>query len=68
LQAGKENFFNGEGGIVTEQHPNQEIIMKTGDLARDFSLANTDGRFFTLSTVLTQSRGPVVVLFYRGDW
>lgn len=48
------------------QHPNQAIAFKTGDQAGDFTLLNTDGQSYTLSSTLSQ--GAVVLVFYRGDW
>jgi len=39
---------------------------KVGDKAPDFSLPNPDGKSVTLKDYT--SRGPVVVIFYRGYW
>ena len=39
---------------------------KVGDKAPDFSLPNADGKPVSLSDYT--SRGPVVVIFYRGYW
>jgi peroxiredoxin len=47
-------------------HPNEERILKVGEAVRDFSLPDTDGTMVNLSAVL--SRGPAIVIFYRGDW
>jgi len=40
--------------------------LKVGDKAPDFSLPNPDGKPVTLNEYT--SRGPVVVIFYRGYW
>jgi len=40
--------------------------LKVGDRAPDFSLPNPDGKPITLKDYT--SRGPVVVIFYRGFW
>jgi peroxiredoxin len=50
--------------IVSGQVQRQSL--KVGDKAPDFSLPNPDGK----SVMLTDytSRGPVVVIFYRGYW
>ena len=41
-------------------------VLKTGDLAPDFSLADQDGNQVRASALL--SDGPLVVSFYRGVW
>jgi peroxiredoxin len=51
---------------MDDKHPNAEVILKTGDLARDFALPDTDGMVLSLSAVLQQK--PVILVFYRGDW
>jgi len=40
--------------------------LKVGDKAPDFSLPNPDGKPVMLTDYT--SRGPVVVIFYRGYW
>ena len=40
--------------------------LKVGDKAPDFSLPNPDGKPVALQDYT--SRGPVVVIFYRGYW
>jgi polyisoprenoid-binding protein YceI/peroxiredoxin len=40
--------------------------LKVGDVAPDFSLPDAKGRTTTLSELL--AKGPVVVVFYRGQW
>jgi hypothetical protein len=40
--------------------------LKVGDKAPDFSLPNPDGKLISLGEYT--SRGPVVVIFYRGYW
>jgi peroxiredoxin len=40
--------------------------LKVGDKAPDFSLPNPDGKPVTLKEYT--SRGPAVVIFYRGYW
>lgn len=40
--------------------------LKLGDTAPDFALPNGDGKLVTLSDYT--SRGPVIVVFYRGYW
>jgi peroxiredoxin len=40
--------------------------LRAGDLAPDFILPNADGRSVRLYSEL--ERGPVVLVFYRGDW
>lgn len=47
-------------------HPNQATAVATGDIAPDFSLTNTDGELYSLPAGL--ARGPLVLVFYRGDW
>jgi peroxiredoxin len=44
----------------------QQSHLKVGDRAPDFALPNGDGKLVTLSEYT--SRGPVVVIFYRGFW
>ena len=43
-----------------------KTILKVGDKAPDFALPNGDGKTVSLSDYT--SRGPVVVVFYRGFW
>lgn len=43
-----------------------ESALKEGDLAPDFTLPDALGKPVTLSQLLAQ--GPVVVIFYRGEW
>lgn len=40
--------------------------LKVGDSAPDFTITNTAGRIFHLKKVL--EKGPVVLVFYRGQW
>lgn len=40
--------------------------LKPGDAAPDFSATDTDGNNLTLSNEL--KNGPVVIIFYRGEW
>ncbi len=40
--------------------------LKIGDKAPDFALPNGDGKIILLAEYLT--RGPVVLVFYRGFW
>ena len=40
--------------------------LRVGDPAPAFSLVAEDGTTFELTTAL--ARGPVVAVFYRGDW
>lgn len=40
--------------------------LKVGDKAPDFSLPNGDGKEVKLSELT--SRGPVLLIFYRGYW
>lgn len=47
-------------------HPNESSVVKPGALAPSFTLSNTDGTFFSLSQAVTS--GPIVLVFYRGDW
>jgi peroxiredoxin len=49
-----------------QTHPNAGLVLAPGQAAVDFTLPNTDGRFYTLSTALTT--GPLILVFYRGDW
>jgi len=44
----------------------QRAAPKVGDRAPDFSLPNPDGKSVTLKDYT--SRGPVVLIFYRGYW
>jgi hypothetical protein len=41
-------------------------VVKVGDRAPDFTLANAAGQPVTLSKLL--AKGPVVLSFYRGRW
>jgi peroxiredoxin len=43
-----------------------KVVLKVGDKAPDFALPNGDGKTVSLSDYT--SRGPVVVVFYRGFW
>jgi hypothetical protein len=43
-----------------------EVILKVGDKAPDFTLPNGDGKPVSLSEYV--SKGPVVIVFYRGFW
>jgi len=43
-----------------------KTILKVGDKAPDFALPNGDGKTVSLSDYI--SRGPVVLVFYRGFW
>ena len=43
-----------------------KVVLKVGDKAPDFALPNGDGKTVSLSDYT--SRGPVVVIFYRGFW
>jgi hypothetical protein len=55
--------------VMTDErqtHPNAGLVLAPGQAAVDFTLPNTDGRFYTLSTALTT--GPLILVFYRGDW
>jgi peroxiredoxin len=47
-------------------HPNRATALKVGDHAPDFRLAGNDGRPYSLTAAL--ATGPVVLVFYRGDW
>jgi peroxiredoxin len=47
-------------------HPNAGLALGPGQMAVDFTLPNTDGSFYTLTTALTA--GPLILVFYRGDW
>ena len=40
--------------------------LKVGDRAPDFALPNGDGKIVLLAEYVT--RGPVVLVFYRGFW
>jgi cytochrome oxidase Cu insertion factor (SCO1/SenC/PrrC family) len=40
--------------------------LKVGDKAPDFALPNGDGKLVSLSELV--SKGPVVIVFYRGFW
>jgi hypothetical protein len=43
-----------------------EVILKVGDKAPDFALPNGDGKLVSLADYV--SKGPVVIVFYRGFW
>jgi peroxiredoxin len=45
-------------------HPNALLALKPGQMAVDFTLPGTDGRFYTLS----EAQKPLILVFYRGDW
>ena len=47
-------------------HPNEEIAIAIGDQAPDFTLTDIHSQSHQLSTALQS--GPVVLVFYRGDW
>ena len=54
---------------ATENLRNSGILARTvkvGDVAPDFTLADTDGNDLVLADLL--DRGPVVLGFYRGRW
>ena len=52
--------------MMNEKHPNEAVILKVGDKAKNFALADTDGTIVSLSAVLEQT--PAILVFYRGDW
>ncbi len=41
-------------------------VPKTGEVASDFELSDSTGEPRRLSTLA--ARGPLVLIFYRGDW
>ncbi|MCP5095035.1 MAG: redoxin domain-containing protein [Chloroflexi bacterium] len=47
-------------------HPNDDIVIKSGQLAPDFSLQNIDGEMMVLSAQTAVT--PLILIFYRGDW
>jgi hypothetical protein len=51
---------------VTASAQEPATHLKIGDRAPDFALPNGDGKLVTLSDYTT--RGPVVLIFYRGFW
>ena len=51
-------------GAISAQTP--KVVLKVGDKAPDFALPNGDGKTVSLSDYTT--RGPVVLVFYRGFW
>jgi peroxiredoxin len=46
--------------------PKSETLLKVGDKAPDFTLANYDGEKISLAQIL--KKGPVLLLFFRGTW
>jgi len=47
-------------------HPNDALVVKVGTTAPELELSNTDGTILSLSQAI--AAGPVVLVFYRGDW
>jgi peroxiredoxin len=47
-------------------HPNEDMVIKAGVVAPEFTLSGSDGNALTLSQGLLA--GPLVLVFYRGDW
>jgi peroxiredoxin len=51
---------------MSQKHPNYSTILKQGDRSKGFALQDTDGGIVSLPAVL--QHGPVIIVFYRGDW
>lgn len=51
---------------MDDTHPNADKLLKLGEIAPDFALADSDGQQLQLSAALVQ--GAVLLVFYRGDW
>lgn len=52
--------------MIAETHPNVEQVVKIGEKAPDFRLPDTDGNLLRLSDQVR--KGPLLLVFYRGDW
>lgn len=52
--------------MMAQKHPNEGMAIKVGEQAPDFTLLDTDNQVYTLSPAL--AFGPIVLVFYRGDW
>ena len=60
----KEAFAKGTQDLIASGIADQSI--KQGDKAPDFALPDVNGETVQLSQLLT--KGPVVLIFYRGGW
>jgi peroxiredoxin len=49
---------------MSDLHPNEAIAIAVNDTAPDFTLLNTNGQAFTLTSAVL----PLILVFYRGDW
>jgi peroxiredoxin len=52
--------------MITETHPNVEKVVRVGRQAPDFTLPDTAGKLRRLSDQVRH--GPLLLVFYRGDW
>ncbi len=52
--------------MIINIHPNEEIAVAVGDQAPDFTLLDINDNSHRLYDALQS--GPVVLVFYRGDW
>ncbi len=52
--------------MIISIHPKENIAISVGSQAPDFTLIDTNNQPHTLSEALKS--GPVVLVFYRGDW
>jgi AhpC/TSA family len=53
--------------VASKQIPGAESAIRVGQMAPDFTLANTDGKPVALSDLLKTNRA-VALIFYRGYW
>lgn len=71
IEAGRKNnpeFMKGVDDIINQAKALQQgdNALKIGQIAPNFELPNYDGKLISLNNLLKD--GPVVVVFYRGNW
>ena len=62
----KKSLLKEDRIMTINIHPNEEIAVAVGTKAPDFTLQDIDHKSYQLSDALQS--GPVVLVFYRGDW